>query len=107
MTMIKACLEEELPPGTKRIINMLGRTILIANVDSHYYAVDGLCPDQGANLGDGVLKGYLIRCPVHGSEFDLRTGKLLKGPWTGARDVPDLRSYPVVVEEGCVNIDML
>jgi nitrite reductase/ring-hydroxylating ferredoxin subunit len=107
MTKIKVCLEEELPPGAKRNISLLGHTILIVNVDGHFYAVDGICPDAGGNLADGTLRNFVIRCPLHGSEYDVRTGQLLKGPWTGSKAAFDLRSYPVLVEEGCVNIDML
>jgi 3-phenylpropionate/trans-cinnamate dioxygenase ferredoxin subunit len=106
MTRIMACLETELPPGTKRNISMLGRTVLVANVDGHYFAMDGLCSDQGGNLADGTLNGFVIRCPLHGSEFDVRTGEVLKEPWNTSRKIPRLQSYPVTVDKGCINVDI-
>lgn len=106
MTKIMACLEEELPPGAKRNINLLGRTILIANVGGRFYAVDGICPDVGGNLADGTLREHVLKCPLHGSEFDVRTGQILKGPWTDPQKMNNLRSYRIGVEEGCVNVDI-
>lgn len=106
MTRIMACLESDLPPGTKMNIGLLGLTVLVANVDGHYYAMDGLCSDQGGNLADGTLNGFIIRCPLHGSEFDVRTGEVVKGPWNSSKRIPPLRSYPVTVDRGCINIDI-
>jgi nitrite reductase/ring-hydroxylating ferredoxin subunit len=106
MTKIMACLEEELPPGAKKNINLLGRTVLLTNVDGNFYAVDGICPDVGGNLADGTLRGHVLKCPLHGSEFDVRTGQILKGPWTDPKKLTNLRSYPIIVEEGCVNVEI-
>ncbi len=107
MTKVTACLEKDLPPGTMINIGLMGRTVLLTNAGGRFYAVDGLCPDEGANLADGVLTGHVLRCPLHGSEFDIRTGKLIKEPWKGAHKPLALRSYPVSVEAGCVNVDVL
>jgi nitrite reductase/ring-hydroxylating ferredoxin subunit len=106
MVKVKACLVSELPPHTMRNISLLGRTVLIANVGDRVYAMDGLCSSDGANLADGVLRGYLVKCPIHGSEFDLRTGKVVKGPWGDSKPAADLRSYAVVREGDCLYVDM-
>ena len=106
MVKVKACLVSELPPQTMRNISLLGRTVLIANVGDQVYAMDGLCSSDGANLADGVLKGYLVKCPIHGAEFDLRTGKVVKGPWGDSKPAADLRSYAVVREGDCLYVDM-
>lgn len=39
-----------------------------------YAAVDDICPHAGASLGDGWRRGDTVACPLHGWEFDLRTG---------------------------------
>lgn len=103
MVKVVACMESELGPGEMRNLSLMGRWILIANVEGDIYAVDGLCPHQGANMADGVLEGSVLRCPLHGAEYDIRTGKMVKGPWGGGTTA-SLRSYPVTVEEGCINI---
>jgi nitrite reductase/ring-hydroxylating ferredoxin subunit len=42
-----------------------------------------------------------VRCLCHGSEFDVRTGTVLKPPAAQA-----VRSYPVTIENGAVNIEI-
>ena len=58
-----------------------GSRIAIAAIGDRWYAVADACTHAGcafseeASLEDGV-----IVCNCHGSEFDLRTGQLLRGP---------------------------
>ena len=44
-------------------------------------------------LTDGWLDGHIIECPLHGGQFDIRTGK----GWA-RRSTSDLKTYPVRVE---------
>lgn len=106
MSKVKACLTSQVPPGKMYITSIMGRTILIANVDGKFYAMDGLCSHGGANLAEGVLNGFIVKCPLHGASFDLRTGKLVQEPWTTDTQATDLRSYDVTKEEGCVIVDI-
>lgn len=39
----------------------------------------GICTHDGAPLSDGQLDGEKIICPWHGTEFDIRTGKVIEG----------------------------
>jgi nitrite reductase/ring-hydroxylating ferredoxin subunit len=58
-----------------------GKLILVAYVDGKYYAIGNKCTHMGCNLSDGSLKeGGIVRCPCHGSNFDLKTGKAVIGP---------------------------
>jgi len=41
---------------------------------------------QRAPLSRGKLEGHVVECPLHFARFDVRTGKLLRGPV--AEDVP-------------------
>lgn len=83
----------ELRPGTMKRIDMRGRRILLANVDGRYCAVDDTCTHEEASLSTGVLKGALVKCPLHGSRFNVCTGEVLEDP---AEE--NLRTYPVRVE---------
>ena len=81
---------DELPPGSRKIVLVAGRSIGVFNVDGELFAVRNTCPHQGASLCLGELYGVLespapgeyrydgstvmLRCPWHGWEFDLRTG---------------------------------
>ncbi len=85
----------ELREGTMRRIDVGGRRILLANVAGRLYAVDDTCTHEEASLSTGVLKGELVKCPLHNSRFNVRTGEVLEEP----AEEP-LRTYPVREEGG-------
>lgn len=87
--------------GTIRPAEVGGRTIAIANVDEHYYAVDGTCTHLGGPLPEGELSGTVLTCPWHGGQFDVRTGQVLRPP--PGREV---RVYPVKVEGGAILVEV-
>jgi nitrite reductase/ring-hydroxylating ferredoxin subunit len=43
------------------------------------------CPHQGASLFQGAITSDLVRCPKHGFEFDLHTGRAVNAHCTGLR----------------------
>ena len=90
---IEAGKAGELAPGTMKRIDIRGRRILLANVDGRLCAVDDTCTHEEASLSTGVLNGELVKCPLHGSRFNVCTGKALEEP---AEE--DLRTYPVRLE---------
>jgi len=73
--------------------------VLLANVDGTFYALRDACGHQRAPLSKGNLEGYAVECPLHFACFDVRTGKLLRGPV--AADVP---IYEVLVEGNTVYV---
>jgi 3-phenylpropionate/trans-cinnamate dioxygenase ferredoxin subunit len=124
----------ELPPGTRRIIEVEGRSIGVFNVDGRYYALRNACPHQGAPLCLGSIggtmvesrpgeyrwerEGEILRCPWHGWEFDLTDGKSVFNPHrTRVRSYqvsvrspehadPSVETFPVSVEAGVVVVDI-
>ncbi len=64
------------------------------------YCIDGLCPQDGAQLAGGLVEGDLIECPLHGGWFDLRDGRPVEGP--GA----PLGTYPARIVAGRVQVDL-
>ncbi len=85
----------QVPAGTMRRFDVGQRRILIANIDGRCYATDDRCTHEDASLSTGSLKGELVKCPLHGSRFNLRTGEALEDP---AEE--NLRTYPVRQEGG-------
>jgi 3-phenylpropionate/trans-cinnamate dioxygenase ferredoxin component len=75
-----------------------GKFVLIAKVEGKYFGMQGKCSHAGGNLWEGKLEGFVVKCPRHGSEFDVRTGKVLKGPWVPFGKAKDLPTYSVIVE---------
>ena len=101
----------EIPPGTRKRVDVTGRPIVVFNVKGELFAVSNRCPHAGGSLEHGAQVGLLtaslpgdysysrqgeiIRCPWHGWEFDLRTGQ----SWCDPGKVK-VRSYQVSVEPG-------
>lgn len=91
----------ELAPGTMKRVEIRGRRILLANVNGRLCAVDDTCTHEEASLSAGVLKGELVRCPLHGSRFNVCTGEALEEP----AEV-NLRTYAVRLEGERMLIDL-
>lgn len=51
------------------------KQVAIVRLDGALHALDGRCPHQGGPLGEGTLCDKSLRCPWHGYDFDLKTGK--------------------------------
>jgi Rieske Fe-S protein len=49
------------------------------------------CSHRGGPLADGDLIAGCLRCPWHGSEFDLATGQVRRGPATRPQPVYEVR----------------
>ncbi|MEF3304592.1 Rieske (2Fe-2S) protein [Paenibacillus sp. GYB003] len=98
---------DQIPEGRHRVFDVLGKSVVIYNIQGQYFAFLNYCPHQGAaicrgevcgtNLPSGVYEyafgkeGEIVRCPWHGWEFDIKTGKSL------VRNDMRLRRYEVVV----------
>ena len=89
---VKAASVAEIPSGKMVCVSLIGKRILLANDNGTIYAADEMCTHEDASLCTGSLKGHLVKCPLHGSRFDLTTGKPLEDP---AED--PLTVYPVKI----------
>jgi nitrite reductase/ring-hydroxylating ferredoxin subunit len=88
---IIVCSASEIPEGGKRIVDAGTFSIGVFNIKGKFYAVKNVCPHAGAPLCEGhiqtthrpsevgefipALEGRVLRCPWHGFEFDIITGK--------------------------------
>jgi len=70
----------DLAEGTMKEVMVEGQRILLTKIGGSCYAADNRCPHMGARLSEGKLEGFVITCPRHGSQFDLRDGRVLQ--WT-------------------------
>lgn len=82
----------EVPPGSAKIVVVLGHPIALFNIGGAFHAVSNVCLHRGGPIGEGTLDGFVVTCPLHGWEYDVRTGKNLANP------VARLRTYEVRVE---------
>lgn len=102
---------DDVPDGSRLIVDVNGRSVGIFNVAGTYYALLNRCPHRGAQLCRGQLVGSIesdapgeiryvedsvfLVCPWHGWEYDLKTGQSWFDPQRCR-----VRPYPVDVESG-------
>ena len=90
---------DDLAPGDMKLVQLGSEEVVLANVDGVFYAFGNECTHAGGPLGEGTLSGDAVRCPWHGTEFNVKTGEPLHGP--GTEPVP---TYEVRVEGGEVRL---
>jgi 3-phenylpropionate/trans-cinnamate dioxygenase ferredoxin subunit len=102
---------DELPPGSRRIVDVAGRSIGVFNIDGRLYALRNRCPHQGSALCEGPVLSFLesdgpgnvvahedhklLQCPWHSWEFDMETGQSWFDPQRTR-----VRGYQVSVHAG-------
>lgn len=98
-------------PGSRRIVEVGGRSIGVFRVGDRFYGIRNRCPHQGGPLCLGHLLGdavadqpgrarisedpLRIACPWHGWEYDLDSGQSFMGPSS-----PGVKSYGVELAPG-------
>jgi nitrite reductase/ring-hydroxylating ferredoxin subunit len=83
---VKVARVRDIPPGGTHRVAVGSQLVCLANVDGTIYAVSDDCPHIGGALSDGELTGCVLTCPVHLAQFDVRSGRVLRGP--AREDVP-------------------
>ena len=107
MTIVEIAKTSEIPPGTMMGIDVKGTYYLIANVADKYYAMDGICSHRAGQLWKGTLTEHIVKCPKHGSRFDVRTGEVVsrvKIPLIGKATL--LKTYSLSVKDNVIFIDV-
>jgi 3-phenylpropionate/trans-cinnamate dioxygenase ferredoxin component len=54
--------------------------VSVARIGQKLFAFDDLCTHEGCQLSAGLLTGTTLMCPCHGSQFDIASGAVLRGP---------------------------
>lgn len=105
------CRSDEIAVGQARRVELEGREIAIFNLGDRYAAIADRCPHEGASLCRGrtapltesrgpgdyevIDDRIIVRCPWHGWEFDLATGRSYCDP-----NRMRVRSFDVKVAPG-------
>jgi len=66
--------------GQMRVYDVDGTDVNVSNANGHLYAFDDTCTHMGCSLADGELNGTTVTCACHGSQFDVTSGAVLRGP---------------------------
>jgi 3-phenylpropionate/trans-cinnamate dioxygenase ferredoxin component len=90
---VRACGVSDLDDGGVISVVLGGDEIALVQTEGEVFAIRDWCSHAAVPLSEGEVDGYTIECWLHGSRFDLRTGKPTSMPAT----VP-VPVYPVKIE---------
>ena len=92
----------DLRNGQLRVFPELGEHgIVVCRVAGELHAVTDNCSHRDAKLSEGRLRGALLTCPLHGAQFDVRTGAH-QGP---PASVP-IACFPVSEHDGTASVEL-
>ena len=87
----------EVPPGA---VLLLG-DVAVFNVEGGFCATQARCTHRQGPLSEGTVDGSTVTCPLHGAQFNVWTGAVLRGP---AKD--SLKTYAVAVDGDVGRVDV-
>ncbi len=101
MEFVKVATVGEIEPGRAKRVEVGEEAIAVFNLDGDYYAIGDTCSHEEASLSEGDVYGDCVECPLHGAEFDIKSGKNLTLP--AVFPVP---AYPVKVEGDAILVGL-
>ncbi len=101
MSFERACSLGDLADGAAHAVTVGDQELAIAAGGDEVFAVEDLCSHASVALSEGEVLDCTIECWLHGSTFDLRTGKPTVLPAT-----EPVATFPVEVREGEVFVDV-
>ena len=101
MDKIKTLKTSDLSLNSSKVINLGDKQIALFNHEGEYYALDDMCSHAEASLSEGDVYDCKVECPLHGAEFDLKTGDAVTLPAT-----KPVNKYKVNVEDDYIFLEM-
>ena len=88
--------------GGLKFVKLGGAQAALANCGGTFYAVGRRCGHMNAPLDQGSLSGFVLTCPLHFAQFDVRDGAVLSYPLDrhfGAEPLPAPARHVLDVEQ--------
>ena len=89
----RACSLSELPPEGALGVEVDGVPVAVVRSDGEVFALHDVCSHEEVPLSEGEIYDHTVECWLHGSCFDLRTGKP-----TGPPATKPVTTYPVKID---------
>ena len=70
----------DLAEGTMSAVDLKGVHILLSKIGGEICAVSGICTHEETDLARGFVLEDRVVCPLHLSQFDLKTGQVMNPP---------------------------
>jgi 3-phenylpropionate/trans-cinnamate dioxygenase ferredoxin subunit len=90
---LRACAVADLADESAISVEMDGATLCLAKSAGEIFALSDVCSHADIPLSEGEVADGTVECWLHGSRFDLRTGRPTGLP--ANRPVP---TYPVKID---------
>jgi 3-phenylpropionate/trans-cinnamate dioxygenase ferredoxin subunit len=100
MAFERVCSTDEVPTDEALAVDVGPLTLAIARDGEEFFAIQDLCSHAAVALSEGEVADCSVECWLHGSRFDLRTGKPIGPPAT-----EPVSTFPVEVRDGAVYVD--
>ncbi|MDQ1751069.1 MAG: 3-phenylpropionate/trans-cinnamate dioxygenase ferredoxin component [Pseudonocardiales bacterium] len=81
---VRLCTLAELKDGEPVRVELDDIDVAVVKVHDEVFAIEDVCSHAEVPLSEGEVSGCTIECELHGSRFDLRTGKPTGPPATRA-----------------------
>ena len=90
---LRACAVADVEDGTAKRVMIDGVPVAIVRSAGEVYAIHDVCSHANVALSEGEIEDQTIECWLHGSRFDLRSGKP-----TGIPATSPIAVYPVTID---------
>ncbi|WP_139983152.1 non-heme iron oxygenase ferredoxin subunit [Nocardioides litoris] len=100
MAFERACAPDDVPTDEGLAVTVGAYDVAVARDGEEFFAVQDLCSHAQVSLSEGEVADCSIECWLHGSRFDLRTGKP-----TGLPATEPVATFPVEVREDGLYVD--
>jgi 3-phenylpropionate/trans-cinnamate dioxygenase ferredoxin component len=100
MAFERVCAVDEVPDDEALAVEVGDLELAIARDGVEIFAVQNVCSHAEVALSEGEVADGTVECWLHGSCFDLRTGKPTHLPAT-----EPVATFPVEVRDGDVYVD--
>jgi 3-phenylpropionate/trans-cinnamate dioxygenase ferredoxin subunit len=101
---VRVASTDEIPQDSFKCVSCEGLDIDIFHLEDNFYAIGDICTHAETSLCEGDfyedMRGWVIECPLHGSQFDVTSGEAVSLPATG-----NAGKYAVRVEDGEVYLN--
>lgn len=91
---VRVCALADVPEDGALGLDVDGTPVAVVRAEGEVHALHDVCSHAEVPLSEGEVDGCTIECWLHGSRFDLRTGKP-----TGMPATEPVPVYPVKIED--------
>lgn len=98
---VRACGLDEVPEKGTLGVELNGVPLVIIKSDGEVFALAEFCTHEEVSLVDGEVYDHTVECWLHGSCFDVRSGKPTGPPASKA-----LATYPVRIDGDDVYVSL-